>query len=566
MRHVALHWLVRCSLFVLALFSLACTSPAAPSAPAAGGGAPAGGGAAAPVTPKVNRVVVAFKTPTNEYPSPRYYCCFDAWQGRLTHEGLVGQDVKTGLPGTPQLASEWKVDETNGQVSFKLRQGVKFHRDFGEMTAKDVVYTWESLVKNEPASINTWVLSWWRPFVKSVEAKGDYDVTFTIVPQAQFFYFISDVFAQLPIRSKAQADKEPEPKSADELGVVGTGPYQAKERKTGAYYRMERVPYKHWRITPDFPEFEFRMINEPSTRLAGLIAGEIHITDVPGDLQPQAEKAGMKRIANLAQSPRVMGTFLCCYFDPNSKQWPMYPDSALLDVKVREALNHAINRDEMGKAFAPRREPLYLSHYNAQRPAWDPTWQTRFNDAYGYSPDKAKSLLAQAGYSTGKPLEIDMIPQQLTYIANGPDINDAIANYFRAVGIKVNMVQLDPATEQTQTRAYKFKNLVRIQSIGSNLLDGLIIWNTAGNGGAAAGYYNPDLTTMRDELNKIMDPEKQVPILKKIGEWGYSNYWDIPLWYVPLEVMVNPKVVDNWQYPGSANGGWSHFDTITAAK
>ena len=364
----------------------------------------------------------------------------------------------------------------------------------------------------------------------------------------------------------APAASAGEPKTIDGGGVAGTGPYQWKERKASSYLRMERVPYKHWKVTPDFPEVEFRMVNEASTRLAGLLAGEIHITDVPSDLQPQAERAGMKRIANQAKSPRVMGTFLCCYPDPNSNQWPMYPDSALLNPKVREALNRSVNREELGKAFAPRRDPLYVSHFNEQRPAWDATWQSRFNDMYGYNPDKAKALLAEAGYNASNPLEIDMYSGQLTYIASGPDILDSMAGYFRAVGVKTNMLQNDPGTQQTQERAYKFKNLMRLQSIGSNLLDGLLIWNTRGNGGAAAGYYTPDLWAMRDELNKVMDPDKQVPHLKKIGEWGFTNYWDIPLWYVPLEVMANPKIVDNWTYPGSANGGWSHFETITAAK
>ncbi len=553
--------LVAFASLVGALLAVACSSPAPTTGPG-GGQAPADG----PVKPKVDRLVIALKTPTNEGATPRHYCCFDAWQGRLMYESLVGQDVKTGLPGTATLATEWKIDEVANKVTFKLRPGVKFHGDNGEMTSKDVIHTLDTLKANEPPSSNTWVLSWWRPFIEKAEANGDAEVTFSITPQAQFMYFISDVFFQLPIRSKADHDKNGEPKTADAGGVAGTGPYQFKERKVSSYLRMERTPYKHWKATPDFPEVEFRMINEPSTRLAGLLAGEIHITDVPSDLQSQAEKQGMKRIANLAKSPRVMATFLCCYPDVQTNQWPLYPDSALLNIKVREALNRAINRDELGKAFAPVREPLFLSHYNEQRPAWDPAWPARFNDMYGFSPDKARALLAEAGYTAAKPLELDVYASQLTYIANGPDINDAIANYFRNVGIKVNVVQNDPGTQQTQERAYRFKNLVRLQSIGSNLLDGLIIWNTRGNGGSAAGYYTPELWAMRDELNKVMDPDKQVPHLKKIGEWGFSNYWDIPLWYVPLEVMANPKIVENWTYPGSANGGWSHFETIKAAR
>jgi len=521
---------------------------------------------------KVNRVIFATRRQTNEAATPRMICCFEGFHFRPSHEGLVAQDVKTGLLDKPGVASEWKLDTQANNITFKLRQGIQFHpstgsgQSWGEMTAKDVVFTWESLVANEPVSFNTWVPTWWKPFT-GAEATGEYEVTFTLSPpQAQVWFFLSDVFNMLGIRSKAQHEREGEPKGTDSSGAAGTGPYLVKERKPSEYIRFERVPYKHWRATPDFPELEFRWINEPSTRMAALLTGEVHITDLPGDLIPQAETRGMKRIENQAQSPRVMAVFYCCYPDPQTNQWPLHPDSVLLDPKVREGLNRAINREELGKAFAPNRKPLHLSHYNPQRPAWDPTWETRFNQAYGFGPERARQVLAEAGYGPARPLEIDMIPQQLAYIADGPDITEAMASYFRNVGVKVSMVQLDPATEQAQVRAYRLKNLVRLQSIGGNLLDSLIIWNLRGAMGAGAGYYIPELLRMRDELNREMDPEKQVPHLRRIGEWGFTNYWDIPLWYVPLEVMVDPKIVENWSYPGSANGGWSHFETIRAAR
>ena len=238
-----------------------------------------------------------------------------------------------------------------------------------------------------------------------------------------------------------------------------------------------------------------------------------------------------------------------------------------MNVKVREALNRAVNREELGKAFAPRRVPVHVNHFHPQRPGWDPIWESRFNSAYGFNPDRAKQLLAEAGYTASNPLEIEMVvPQQLTYIANGADINDALANYFRNVGVKVNLLQIDNATESAMRNQLKFKQSVRVQSIRGNILDSLLIWNLGGTGVGNYGYLTPDLFALRDELNRTMDSEKQVPILKRIGEFGFSNYWDIPLWYVPLEVMVNPQIVDSWTYPGTANGGWSHFETIKAAR
>ncbi len=549
------------ALVLVAALSMACTGNTSPAAPAA----PAIPAADGPVTPKVNRVVIAFKQLGAEAPTPRSIAGFDVYPFRATHEVLIGNDPKTGEPNVPQLATEWTLAPDAKSLNFKLRKGVQFQKGWGEMKAQDVVFTWDSLIKIKEPPSHVWAETWWNKYITAIDVNNDYDITMRIVPQAQFWLNLSSSFHQLAVRSKAQHEKEGEPKNVEAGQAPGTGPYQWKEQKAASYLRLERVPFKHWRTNPDFPELEFRWMNEASSKMAALVAGEVHITDLPGDLQPAAEKAGMKRLQNQGYSPRVMGTFRCCYYDPATKQWPLYPDDALMNVKVREALNRAINRDELGKAFAPRRSPVYVTHYSSQRLGWDPSWETRFPDKYGFNPDRAKSLLAESGYTAAKPLEITVIPAQLTYIANGPDIADAVAAYFRAVGVKVNYQNLDPATETAQSRAYKLRDVVRLQSTSSSILDGMITWNlnytTAGN-----GFYNPDVVAMSQAVNNEMAPNKQAPLLKALGEWAFNNYWDIPLWWVPQEVMVNPKIVQDWTWPAAGSGGWSDFDTIRAAK
>ncbi|HIG20754.1 MAG TPA: hypothetical protein EYQ78_08380, partial [Candidatus Poseidoniales archaeon] len=64
----------------------------------------------------------------------------------------------------------------------------------------------------------------------------------------------------------------------DDQPMAGTGPYQFLERSEGSYVRFKRVPYQHWRATPEFEELELRFISEEFTRLAALQVGEVHIT------------------------------------------------------------------------------------------------------------------------------------------------------------------------------------------------------------------------------------------------------------------------------------------------
>ena len=155
------------------------------------------------------------------------------------------------------------------------------------------------------------------------------------------------------------------------------------------------------------------------------------ITDVPQELQPQAEKAGMKVIAGKVRGPRVVGTFRCCWVDPQTGKWPMYPDSPLANVKVRQALNKGVDRDALAKAFVPRSQPMYIDHFDQSWGIWDDTWRTRFNDMYAYDPNKAKALLAEAGYGPGNPMKLNVMTQRLTYIPNGPDVAEAMADQWQ---------------------------------------------------------------------------------------------------------------------------------------
>lgn len=554
------HWAVGSLLAAgVALVGLGCAGPAAPTSPADQGDASPG------ATTPPPRLVVAFKQLIQETTSTRQTCCFDIFSFYPAHEALIQGDPKSGAPTQPYLATEWRLDETANTIHFKLRQGVQFHRGFGEMKATDVAATFQNMVTIDQPPGHAWVANWWRPNIKAVEAKSDYEVDVVMTrPHALVWFFISDVFQMLPVQSKADFDQRGEPKSLTEPWLASTGPYQFKERKPSQSLVFERVPYKHWRVTPDFQELEMRWINEPSTRAAALLAGEVHLTDLPADLQKETTAKGMKLIA----SPPVVAVFLnfrCCHADPQTRQWPMYPESPLLNIKVREALNRAIDRDELARAFSPKYETMYATHFRPERIAWDPRFQQQYRDRFGYDPEKARRLLAEAGYTPQRPAEITMPVVNVSYLANGPDIVEALAQRFRAVGFKVNLLQIDAATETAQYRAGQFSNHVRLQNSNSNVLDGTFIFNLA-NSLPGTGYFTPELLAMRDELNAMLDPAKQEAMLRKIGNWGYDNYWDVPLFWKSLEVMVNPRVVADWPLPGTWNAGWSHFEYIKAAR
>ncbi|MFN0073083.1 MAG: ABC transporter substrate-binding protein, partial [Chloroflexota bacterium] len=265
----------------------AATSPGA--SPAAGAPAAKDAAAAKPaVKPSLQRVTMAVVPPRQENNSIRMLQQPDTWPMRPMYEYLIGLDPETGK-AIPQLATEWALEPDNLSFRFKLRRGVPFHGGHGEFTAKDVVFTWQDVIKPDTFASNA---PYWRGVLKDVEIVNDYEVIFRLTrPDGTFLDLISESESGFEIRSKAHADVAGDPSMQDKP-LAGTGPYQFKERSQAQYLRYEKVPYQHWRATPDFPEFEFRFRTESSTRFAALQAGEVQLASLPEDLLQQAEGRG----------------------------------------------------------------------------------------------------------------------------------------------------------------------------------------------------------------------------------------------------------------------------------
>src|SRR5207302_5906969 len=130
-----------------------------------------------------------------------------------------------------------------------------------------------------------------RKVAEGVEIVNDYQVVFHLKQAAPEFVEMISANSDLPIESKARWDA-----GGKELygqKVVGTGPFEFVERKIGSHVLYKRVE-NHWRKTPEYKELEFRWVPEGVTRLASLMAGEVHMSDVDRVLQKDAMAKGMK--------------------------------------------------------------------------------------------------------------------------------------------------------------------------------------------------------------------------------------------------------------------------------
>src|SRR6266699_6178439 len=430
---------VLCMLPMLLVLGMAAASPQAPAAGKA----------------KVDRLVMGLITAYLDYLRPWINGTADHnIQHEPAFEWLVEVDAETG-EYTPWLAESWKLAADGRSWNVTLQKGVQFHHGYGAFTAKDVVHNhalWcdESYPgRKDPPS------SGYREgicAVQRIEAVNDHEIVMHCkVPCLDMPFYYSSA-ANVMIFSKAQWDKEGE--AGYESKPAGTGPYVFKERQLSRYVLYERAPTPHWKHgTVDWKELQMTWTLEEPTRQAQILAGESHLTELNKDLTDDLVAKGYKLIRSRTTAQQVQINFGGLYFGTEDKQTGRYaehggttgkldPKLPWTSIKVRQAMNKAINRDELLKVlYKGRANPMYVHGFYPDLPGWDPTWEKRFPEMYGYDHKAAKRLLADAGFPNGFKAKGFLFP-----FAGAPELislMEAVQVQLREVGIEIELEEAD---------------------------------------------------------------------------------------------------------------------------
>lgn len=517
-----------------------------------------GGGSKASGSPgQTRRVILGVVPPTVESNNPnRDTPPNDDFQLKPMYEYLIGSDPKTGA-WIPMLAERWGLEPDGRSLRVFLRRGVQFHNGFGEFTARDVELTFQDLT-NPPGAV-TEVANILRENVEKLEIVSDYEIVFrNRVTTWGFFEGIGYGATGMAIKSKADWDARGGVSPAlDQAPIAGTGPYQFKERAPGQRVVFKRVPYTHWRIQPSFPELELRYIAENSTRLASLLAGEIHIaTSLPPNLTNEAKSKGATIIPSAVDGLRAGINFLGGYLaDPDtldgiSSGQLLYPDSPVNNVLVRRAVNKAIDRDAINTAFfGGKGSPLYLMYWLPEDRGWNPEWATNWQADYGYDPNVARQLLAQAGYGPSSPATITVLTAS-DWMPESVDIMTAVAGMLQSVGIKAPIVSMDPAQQRSKREAFKFTSALEYDATTSEPITGFSS-NGAPVEGRGRAIERPEIYALYQKVVTELDPKKQGRLYRRLGEMVYSLYNHVPVLRTGTEVVADPAVVSGWTYPGA---------------
>ena len=268
---------------------------------------------------------------------------------RTIYDQLIWMDRHTEAY-EPMLATEWSMSPDGRTWTFDLRKGVMFH-DGTEFTSKDVRRSYDVTTLESSLSYRrtTWVN--WVGDSTNIDTSDPYKVVFNL--QAPTPFLIQDVSeaSVFPILSANHWDSKGEEGYSD--NPIGTGPFTFAEFGVGVGLLVERFKDPgddHWWKIPEFAEVNFLYVPEPATRQAMLIARETHMASIPALLMQGATAAGFKRVRSTLPGMSYFFVFPLFFPEPityrNSSYGENYdPDDPLNDVRVREALNIAINRE-----------------------------------------------------------------------------------------------------------------------------------------------------------------------------------------------------------------------------
>lgn len=522
----------------------------------------------------VDRLIFATTTPSTEHSDTRVLCCFNALQLRPMYENLLAVDPSGEF--VPGLATSWALEPDGQSLRVELREGVEFQNGNGQFTADDVINFFDQFVTFEDAHVFSRIF--WRAFTESVEKVDDHEIVFRMKrPNSFLSLALSDRWTQLPVVSKADWDANGAPENPNSTPLAGTGPYQFVDREQGQFILYENAPGDHWRAEPDFQELELRWMSEVSTRLSSLLAGEVHMADIPPDLHGQATAEGYEIKSNTNFGTRVWMQFYAAFPDPETgvDGWPLYPDAKLLDGRVRKALNKAINRPEVMGAFAPHGELMILNHFHPQFTGWNPEWEQRFEAEYGYDPAAARSLLREAGYDSNNPLQIKTRIRSCVVMAGCEDVTEAVAGYWRDVGVDVELVTIDNAARSALSRATR----AGTAGIGEGIVDWVDVDNSSTHPvfalanrqtwhatGGVNGFATPEMYEIVGRIQSEMDWSKHERHIRAVGELSFTEHANVPLWYLPAQVAVDPEIIAEYVWNGTEHGTFTHLEEIVAVK
>ena len=417
-----------------------------------------------------------------------------------------------GNPYAPSLAESWTESKDGRTFEFVLRKGAKFHNG-DSVTAEDVKF---SVERYRGASAKAF-----KDRVAAVETPDPGRVRFRLKePWPDFITFYTNTTGAGWIVPKKYVEKVGD--EGFKRAPVGAGPYKFVSFTPGVELVMEAFE-QYWRKVPSVKRLVFKVITDDSTRLAALKRGEADIVySTRGELGEEVQRTPGLKLVGLV---------------PPASQWVVFteqwnPRSPWADRRVRLAANLAFDRKALNQAETLGKSRLTGSMIPQE---FEFAWKV---EPHPFDPAKAKQLLAEAGYPNG------FDGGEFFSDAAYGSVAEAIANYWKKVGINVQLRPLERASFFAQYREKKLKGVVYSGSAAFGNAATRIEAFVHSNGIFAYGGY-PDIDGLFGEQAIELDKKKREAILVKIQQLIYEKVMYAPIWELGWLSGVGPRVAES---------------------
>ncbi len=333
----------------------------------------------------------------------------------------VGSDI------TPILAEKWELAPDGLSWIYTIRKGIKFHNG-EDLTADDVKFSFERWASKES------YYAWLRDMTEKIEKVDDYTVRVYTKGKQPYIPAIAALASSSPMGIVMPKDYiEQNGLPYYERQPIGTGPFKFVRQVPGDMVEYEALP-KHWRQTAEFKKLTVILMPEETTRIASIKTNAVDAIDLGLEGAVELDKAGLRTYALDTMSPMVV---LHGAYEAKGAGMPT------ADIRVRQALSLAIDRDDIIKNFfydkATAPPPPFLSANAGDIDS--KYWMDYAAKAYRYDPAEATKLLKEAGYPNGFNIKLYSFAIRGTpYL---PRMAEIVQGYWSKIGVKTEIVPMD---------------------------------------------------------------------------------------------------------------------------
>jgi len=450
----------------------------------------------------------------------------------------------------PCLAESYEMSPDGKTYTLKIRKGIPFHEDWGELSAHDVKFSFDLAMAEDSLCIQK---GYFVKEIESIDVVDDYTVKIQMVkPHWDLPTKLIQHSPSFWITSKKYFDTVGEAKASRH--PIGTGPFKFVEHRLGEYVKLEAVE-NHWRKTPAVKTVTIKKVPEVATGVAMVRRGIVDLFMITPEFIKEVEKIPDAKIIPAwthELSILLMGQYLPTAkgYDPSLPYAPHVDElhdwrkpETLSDwnsrsLKVRQALDLAVDKETIiehvmfgyGK---PLEVPLFFQSYPGFDPAWEP---------YPYNPEKAKELLAEAGYKPGD-IKITLALTHHT-LPLTDRVAEAIGQYWTELGLDVAYESMDyvqafkPRAHDRMMGGYAFSSADPFR-FDYTMYMVYIAYSKSWYGWM---FDDPEFDKMMDAAMVELDPTKREKIMNEMGDYVYKGRLAIPISYVPRIFAASSKI------------------------